>query len=365
MRFSKYIRRRIYKWHRITSIIIIIPILLWSISGFMHPIMSYRKPATLNNRFTAPPIDLYAIKADLKSSLFKNNIDSIESFRIVSIAGFQYYQVKTSRSDSLIYLSCLTGKVWKDGDKEYAHYLAQNFLTEPITKKTQADRHDHHSVNEAFGLMYASNASVFKSINVERIKSSNRLHKFNETYKPGNKILPVHEVIIDREDELRLYIDSRSDKLVTVLNKEKIIYNKFFSFAHSFSFLNELGKWKHIITGTLSALCFISSLSGFYVYNISKRKKRIKHTSQRSWHRTLGNIFLITTLLFAFSGAWHAFNKLPSKPILSNASIPPIPTSELQPPFRFLENNKTPYSAISIVQMNDKYYWQLGYNNKG
>jgi hypothetical protein len=37
-------KKKIYQWHRTTSLIIAIPVILWAASGFMHPIMTTIRP---------------------------------------------------------------------------------------------------------------------------------------------------------------------------------------------------------------------------------------------------------------------------------------------------------------------------------
>ena len=39
------IKKNIYKWHRIASLIIALPLFLWALSGFLHPIMTNLRPA--------------------------------------------------------------------------------------------------------------------------------------------------------------------------------------------------------------------------------------------------------------------------------------------------------------------------------
>jgi hypothetical protein len=56
MSFKKYIRKNIYRWHRISSLFVAVPVLMWSLSGFLHPVMSSFKPDVRNQFLAATSI---------------------------------------------------------------------------------------------------------------------------------------------------------------------------------------------------------------------------------------------------------------------------------------------------------------------
>src|SRR5688572_10597095 len=105
MPVRKFIRRNIYKWHRVTSLIIALPVLLWTLSGFLHPVMSSLKPEVKNQKLAATIIDSSKIKISLKDALEKNGITSLHNFRIVKLYSAFYYQVQQPGIDSLSYIS--------------------------------------------------------------------------------------------------------------------------------------------------------------------------------------------------------------------------------------------------------------------
>jgi hypothetical protein len=106
-------------------------------------------------------------------------------------------------------------------------------------------------------------------------------------------------------------------------------------------------------------LCFISSLAGFYIYTLSPGKQK-SVSAARKRHRMLGNIFVFTTLLFAFSGAWHAFHKIgeESKDIRDKAEFL---ATELELPIKSISGKlgkNTILNDVSVVRMNGIIYWQ-------
>lgn len=142
MQLKKYIRRNMYRWHRISGMLIAVPILLWTISGFLHPVMSSFKPSVKNQVLPADSIDPAKIKKPLKDALAENKISRLHNYRIIYMNGNYFYQIREEGIDSLTYLNCEKGKMLPDGDQKYAAFLANSFLSEKNQKpggiKTQS-----------------------------------------------------------------------------------------------------------------------------------------------------------------------------------------------------------------------------------
>ena len=310
MHLKQYLRKKVYRWHRITSLIVALPVLLWTVSGFLHPVMNSMKPDVRNQFLANTAIDTSRVKLTLSEALLQNGIEKIERFRIVNLYGSHYYQVRLLGKDTLSYISCFNAQWLPKGDEQYAGFLAQRYLTEPGGQKGG----DHHggaaaNINEPV-LQKAAPAHYIKP----NIKEVSFVENFNSEYKKSNLLLPVYKVSFYREDGVRLYVETLTDRLAAAMDDKRAAYTVFFGAAHSWNFLDGLGIAKNIVLAFVSMLCFLTSLLGFYVYNISKSKKQAKQgTTSRRWHRALGNVFVLTTLLYAFSGAWHSFHKIGKK----------------------------------------------------
>ena len=361
MSAKKYIRRNIYRWHRVTSLLIAVPVLLWAVSGFLHPVMGSFKPDVKNSLLQAAEVDTSRISISLRAALQQNSIDSFQNFRVVKLYRGYYYQVWQKGFDSLTYLNCESGNVLLNGDKHYAAYLAQRFLWEDSGQQS-SDEHEHGKFTASLsgGTPVPANGSLSLKPS-SKITSTTLLMSFSKAYKPGNKILPVYEVAFQREDGIQLYIDTKTDRLVIASDVKKRWFTSFFAVTHTWSVLNGLGKTKSVLLGTFSALCFLSSIFGFAVYNVMKGKKKSTAGGKR-WHQVLGNIFLLTTLLYSFSGAWHAFAKVPAKPNLQAVEKFNTSSNETYLNFKMLFSHLAPKEKllnISIVKMNGETYWQL------
>ena len=361
MPFRTYIRKNIYRWHRISSLIVALPILLWALSGFLHPIMNSFRPDVRNQFLPATAIDTSKIHISLQEALMCNEINTFHNFRIIKLDNNYFYQVQQLHTDTLTYLSCSDGKQLQGGDQLYASDLAQRYLSEPVSKEKQNSWHQMAG-DMSPSLMLAYEPKYYTKTNITEIEL---IKEFSSEYKTSNVLLPVYRVNFDRGDRIRLYIETSTDRLATAIDSKKEWFIKFFAVTHTWSFLNDIGKIKNLVLGAFSLVCFITSLLGFYVYNIISQKK--VSSLGKSWHRILGNLFVVTTALYGISGAWHAFHKLSDKPgieIISDRSE--FPTDEIN--FSFADITKTlkineKLNNISVVKMNNENYWQLFTSN--
>lgn len=358
---KNYLRKRIYKWHRITGLMVAIPVVLWTLSGFLHPVMNAFKPE-VNNSLPPIVIDTSRIKLSLEQALTMHQIQSIRNFRIIEKHGAFYYQVKQPGADSLTYISCYNGQLMVNGDQQYAAYLAQRFVSDPNGSKG-----DHHTGAAADLATVVKKSTSNNHHNKANILDVQLVKEFNTEYKNSNVYLPVYRVLFDRDDDLRLYIETSTGKLATAIDGKRSLYIHFFALTHSWSFLDGMGMIKHIIIGFLSILCFLTSLFGFIVYNIiGKTKKPL--AKNRSWHRTMGNVFVVTTLLYAFSGGWHSLHKINKEDNPQVQEQNEFRVNELDLPIHVIAGKikkDQQLSGISVVRMNERNFWQVSTINKG
>ena len=300
-----FLRKNIYKWHRITSLVVVIPVLLWTLSGFLHPVMGLFKPQLMNHSLAETVIDTSRIRLSPAIAFQQHNIRQINNFRIVELYNAYYYQVKQKGVDTLSYISCFNGQWLPDGDQQYATYLAQRFLSDP---DGGGQKNDHHGASADLASVVKKHTAMKMRFNTN-ITAAILITRFNNEYKSSNVLLPVYRVQFDRDDHLRLYVETSTGKLSTAIDDKRAWFLSFFAVTHSWSFMNSWGAARHMIIGFFSLTCFLTSILGFCVYNIIKKKKK-EANSTGWWHRTIGNIFVITTLLYSFSGAWHSLQKL-------------------------------------------------------
>lgn len=362
MPVKKYIRRNVYRWHRVTSLIAALPILLWSLSGFLHPVMNSFKPDVRNQFLPTAAIDTTKIHVSLQQALEQNKISSLHNFRIIKLDCSYYYQIQQNDNDTLIYLNCVDGRLLKNGDRLYASYLAQRYLSEPVTdKKQKTQGHQMAADISSMAMTFTEKKSYTKT----KITAVALVIEFDSEYKSSNVLLPVYKVSFDRRDNIRLYIETSTDRLAAAVDNRKAWFINFFAIAHTWSFLDGLGKTKNAILGIFSLLCFITSVLGFYVYNIIGKKKA--SSAGKSWHRTLGNVFVATTALYGMSGAWHAFHKFSDKSgteiVADRSQFSPAEANFSLSNLMKLTKQNEKLTNVSIVKMNDENFWQMYVSN--
>ena len=362
MSIKKYLRKKIYRWHRVTSLIVALPIILWTVSGFLHPVMNSFKPDVRNHFLPITSIDTSKIHIPLQQALHRGGITEFHNFRIIKLDNNYFYQVQQLNVDTLTYISCNDGKLLPRGDQLYASDLAQRYLAEPVTKEKQRTMGHQMAADIGHAAMLFYEPKFYNKTTITAVEL---IKEFNSEYKKSNVLLPVYRVSFNRSDNIRLYIETSTDRLATSVDAKKAWFINFFAITHTWSFLNGIGPTKNVVLGLFALLCFITSLLGFYVYNIMSKKKAT--SPGKSWHRILGNVFVATTALYGISGAWHAFHKLSEKAeneIIADRSV--FSTNEvnlsLTELFNTVSTNEK-LSNVSIVKMNGENYWQLFISN--
>lgn len=330
-KFTKKLKQKIYKWHKILAFITIIPVLFWCLSGLMHPFMAhFFKPGIPKDVLEKKSIDAGKIKIDLKEALLQNDIREIKNFRFVSFDSNQYYQVKTAK-DSLFYLNTMDGKPLENGDQLYAAWLSRYFLD------------DQKSV--------VQNQAVLRG--------------FNAQYKYVNRYLPVHKISFGRPDNMQVYVETATDKLATFNPKSRQLFIWFFDTFHNWSFIDAVSNNAVRICLMLFLLTVIgfSALSGIVIYGLfwkqfNKIKTSDATSKRRKYHRQTGLALALFTLTFAFSGAYHATKKWDPIPFEKMVYEPVFKVSDFDPAEITRLSAMKDFKNISLIQYKDTLFYR-------
>lgn len=301
-KLKKKLKQRIYKWHKALALITMIPVIFWCLSGIMHPFMAhFFKPSIANEVLVKTKIDSAKMNVGLQEALLQNNLDEIKNFRFVAFNDNQYYQIKT-KSDSIVYLNTSDGKKLKNGDNEYAVWLSRYFLDD------------------------AKSA----------VEKEEVITQFNLEYKYVNRYLPVHKISFDRDDEMQVYVETITDKLATFNPKSRQWFIWFFDTFHNWSFLDAIANngVRIFIMVLLLSVIGLSAITGLVIYGLFwKQFKKVKvddsASKWRKYHRQTGLGLALFTVLFAFSGGYHAtkkwnpiaFEKMVYEPVFKAADL--------------------------------------------
>jgi hypothetical protein len=331
---SDVVKRNIFKWHRVIGLITIIPVIFWSLSGLMHPFLSHWFKPTIAREFMMPaPVDTSQIKLSVQKVLTQNRIHEFKNFRLVTFNGATYYQVKTV-DGSLRYYHAATGIFLKDGDQQFATYMARYFLDDQSSK----------------------------------VKSLVLQKEFDQQYKYINRYLPVWKVSFDRADGMDVYIDTSSGRLGTFNTNARKAFLFVFDNFHNWSFLENISNdtMRISIMIVLLTVILLSAITGITIYGLFwKRFRRLNSTNEkkgiRKYHRQIGIATAFITLTFSMSGAFHAARKLEPNLLPAMVYEPVVLTRELTVATTALAVDWERVYTISVVRKSKRDYFQVFY----
>lgn len=371
------LRKNSYKWHRISSLIIAIPVLLWAISGFMHPLMTTIRPAVSTQFIRPDSIDGSRINLSLREALERNAIESFHNFRIIHIDTNWFYQVQIKANTHPVYLSTRNGKKLKNGDALYAQHLARLFLEGTPTKSSElketgttnsntADNSHNLQPSELPAATHdccdAATACVLKNAKGTKVKRVEALSDFDAEYRSINRLLPVHKVSFDRADGIRIYVATFGNQFAYAVDDKRARFDTIFALFHNWSWMDAAGSLKYLLMTVLLLLTLVTTFLGLYLFFTTKSKKSNGHAmvKARNNHRWTAVAVSLFTILFAFSGAFHAIEKLKkdTRHLYFNNQTIATATADCKPAL-LREHIHQPITNISAVQMNDTLYWQI------
>jgi uncharacterized iron-regulated membrane protein len=270
-------RKKIYKWHRWLSLMAAVPMIMWSVSGMLHQAGQWVKPK-LQKEFIAVKVDSSMLAISLDSALRQNCFGKILTSRVVQYRNEFFYQVRVKKNEPNVYISAANGEILINGDERYAVAL------------------------------------TFKMLGNENAHIGHRefITAFNEHYRSPAKVLPVYGLDIHDDNGTHLYIDTYAGRLTFASNDQRHAFHTWFGYLHSWKFLDRWPVAKSAALVLYSLIAFFAAVLGIYLYLILpaiNREKRQKNTLQRrrNYHRWVGIFASFSMLLFAFSGALHAF----------------------------------------------------------
>jgi len=274
-------------WHRRLGLITCVGILMWGVSGFSHPIMSRLQPKPA--AFTPPGqmVDLDQA-VSIKKVLADQGIQQVQRIGLVSIGDQPYYRVSTNLNLPARYFSAQSGKVLPNGDRLYAEMLASHYTGLPQNN----------------------------------ITNSRLINSFDDDYHAVNRLLPVWRVEFSGDSHLRAFIDTDQSRLSTLVDDTRYKLTKLFTWGHNWAFADQMPILQISVMALVLSMALFSAGSGLYLFFSRRRNvaQRLANNPVRRWHRRLGLVIALTTLMFASSGAFHLIMSFQQ----SREAIPPL-----------------------------------------
>lgn len=280
---SKKLKQKFYKWHRTLGLITVIPLIMWTASGLMHPMMAHWfKVQLAHEKIEQIPIDKSKVNLSLQQVAAQNHINSFYNFRMINFKDSVYYQVKAV-DKSIRYFNAVNGKELVNGDQLYAQYLARYFFGDDKSK----------------------------------IDATELINSFSAKYQYVNRLLPVYKVSFATDSKMDLYVETFGSRLATYNDADRKAFLWVFSNFHTWAFLDNItNDVLHfgLMILLLGTIIFVS-ISGIVIYGFlwkrfKKSKKENSLSLLRKYHRQIGIVTSVFMLTFAFSGAYHAATKI-------------------------------------------------------
>lgn len=342
-------RKQLYKLHHTLSIIIAIPVILWAGSGILHPVMTNVRPAISSQQLDEKLIDSTDVSVTLQQALKSRAVKSFRQVHLVYIDTVLFYQVQTGDA-RILYVNTKTGDALPHGDTVYAKYLARQFLLagkQPIAG-AGSEHHDHAAMIYA-GSSHRQNT---KAIAVEHVTS------FDDHYTGINRLLPVYKVSFDREDGVAVYVDTRQSRFAFATNRSRQLLSALFGTIHLWGWLSFAGRVRILVEILFAGLAFATSALGVIIF-FSSRGVRGERNPVRRNHRYTAIAVSLFTLMFAFSGCFHATARLgekregmPVMPQLFSDSV----DADIS---KIIRAAATPVTDMQLAKIDGSIYWRV------
>jgi len=316
-------KSKIYKWHRRLALIMAVPVLLWSLSGLLHPMMANWFKPQIAKRFV-PPTPTSADTRLLPPAAALTDHKELHQLKLIYLEKLPVYLAITPDQEQHFH-SAVTGDRLENGAERYAEQLARGFLddrTSPVVRIT-------------------------------------KVTSFNNTYGYINRLLPVYRVKLDRPDGMEAVVDLRTGKLASYDSPSKRVFSTLFAWFHRWTFLGNRNSWFRItVVLVMSILSLIVAASGLAVLIMfrSRQKNGNKRRLSRGrrFHRAIGGVSLLFFFMFGISGAYHVAAKY-------NADLSPLWVSHQKVETSKLmasPNTKGGFGHLSLAVINKTPYYR-------
>jgi len=218
-------KKPLRRWHRRIALLISVSFIGFASSGLHTVIMKYQKA------------DEFSFQASMSIDADKLAIDPLgllnagaKNFSLARVGDEVYFQLHRERQGKkyLRYVNAATGRVWDNGDAQYAEYLAK----------------------QAVGLV---------DIEVKSVKP--RKH-FGHDYPVIFKRLPVQKVSFQRDDWLGYFIETQTGQVAGLSSKQGFFQAMHFQWLHKYHFLDKfMSRAQRDLVMTIIALLILSVVS--------------------------------------------------------------------------------------------------------
>lgn len=328
----RFVGRHLYRWHRLLGIVTVVPVIMWTLSGLSHPLMSnLLRPAIAHETVPTPPLRAEALAVPVAQVLARHHLAAVQNLRVVQYHRQPYYQVADFRG-RLRYFAAATGQELPAGDRAYAEDVARYLLADSTSAVASAERLTHYTAE----------------------------------YKFINRLLPVWKITLARPDGMAVFIETGQSRLGTFNNRARTTFLWVFGMLHNWDFLDALPRPLHLgIMLVFTTIIWLSALSGLVIYGLVRPKLRQPRSAQdrvgwlRRRHRTLGLWVAFVTFTFALSASYHLWQKFTPDRRDEVARTTAFAASDLTWPLTAALTGPAPVQRVSLARVGGQPYYRL------
>lgn len=262
------------RWHMRLGAVVSVAIIAWGLSGLAHPIISRLQPMPEQQRFPLQAMASEQLLSPAAALAAAGLGGELRALRLVNWG--QGAQYRAEIGGAVRWLDARSGARLAAAERDYAEVLARHFSG------------DSHSA----------------------IAERRRQSHFDDDYLFINRLLPVQRVALARDDGLRVYVDTASGRLASLVNDRKALGSSLFRQLHSWLFIANEGLRHALMLGFLAGGLLVG-VAGIVQYLLQARSGRPwrRGSAGRNWHRRLGIAVSLTVITFSVSGGWHLLQK--------------------------------------------------------
>ena len=270
-------------------------VLIWTLSGLTHPLMSWFGPKQANYR---PPALSLTVSEEILTP------DSLSLAHLQSIAHLMVASQKENVSIAKVVPSQQGAMLQLTYNQEQPReYLP---LTALVSESPILDKHTiaTNAVLPQYDQQQAKwLASYYTGRKTDEVEEIEFITEFSGAYPWVNRLLPVYKVRFSGDDQLTAFIHTETSQLASLTNNTRLQLQTLFRTLHTFDFLDEQDNLRVAAVFTAMLILVSVSISGFGLVLLLKRRK-IK-TPDRRWHRRLGYVIWLPLLAWSISGGYH------------------------------------------------------------
>lgn len=283
--------KKLLSLHRSFGMVLGVLVLLWSLTGVLHPIMSATQPQPVKRM--PPPQQL-----DLTHALAATDV--LKQHQIAQFSALQAIELEAQQ---------IAYRILRPNQKMAEYYDSQTGQL-----LVNAEQHDAERI-----------ARWYTGLSHQEIVSSQLITGFSDDYPSVNRLLPVWRV--DFQNGLRAYVDPAQARLATLSNDQKMWMAKIFRLGHTWTWGDQVWTGQTILMqiALIGILCIIFMGMSLFFKIHNRSNHRLGQKPVRFLHRYLGISLSVFILLWVFSGFYHIWQKKPDikniRPVFHTADL--------------------------------------------